>query len=221
MTAASSRLQMAGADWLWFGLFMASLVAALVLGIVASEWLASPLRTTRFSLEYGQRLSEQRQRRLCVVAALACYYIPALIVIQGHAGWSAVEPYLRAHLFDGFGCAALFGIAFNYLREPLARPAAGAGLSGWAAEIRLARLADRRTTLAAFRLTWGAVLIAAASAWVAGGGWLKVLVAAGCTFVPVQSFWGLVANGVGFAPFDPGAPAQPQLGEVPDDTAGA
>jgi len=28
-------------------------------------------------------------------------------------------PYLRAHVFDGFGCAALFGLAFGRLRDPM------------------------------------------------------------------------------------------------------
>jgi hypothetical protein len=185
--AAASR-QSTNTDWLPFVLFMVAWAAALILSFISGAWLLDPLSNTEYSQEYRQRVSEQRQARVCLVTALLCYYIPAVIIVSDHAGWAAVVPYLRAHIFDGFGCAALFGLAFNRLRWPLVDTAATTQATGMTSQLTLA-LTNKRVAFATAQLSFGAGLIAACSAWVAGGSWLAALGAGLITFGPLQTFW--------------------------------
>jgi hypothetical protein len=190
---ATASRQTTGADWLVYAVVMVTLTAALILGFISGAWLLDPLSNTGHSQEYRQRVSEQRQARVCLVTALLCYYIPALIIVRDYAGWSAIVPYLRAHIFDGFGCAALFGLAFSRLRLPLVDTAATAQPAGATSQLASA-LANRRVAVSTAQLSFGAALIAACSAWVAGGSWLAVLYAGLWTFTPLQLFWSLAVG---------------------------
>jgi hypothetical protein len=164
---------------------MAGVVVGGIGGLLTSFWIVSPLENAGQTLEHRQRVSEQRERRACLVVALLCYYVPALIVVEIHTGMAALIPYMRAHLLDGFGCAALFAVALGPLRWPLAEASMpykpGFGVVGRAAR-------------AGLLLTCGSVAIAVSAAWIAGGGWAAVLLTFVCTYVPTQLFWGFVAH---------------------------
>jgi len=190
VAVATASRQSTDTDWLPFVVFMVAWAAALILGPISGAWLLDPLSNTEYSQEYRQHVSEQRQARVCLVTALLCYYIPAVFIVSDHAGWAAVVPYLRAHIFDGFGCAALFGLAFSRLRWPLVDTAATTQAAGMTSQMALA-LTNRRVAVSVAQLSFGAALIAACSAWVAGGSWLAVLAAGLWTFVPLQTFWSL------------------------------
>lgn len=185
-----------------------AIIPALILGLMANDWLADPLRGP--VPEAGRQLSDRRQQTVCVIAALLCYYVPGLVVVHAHASWAGILPYLRAHLFDGFGCAALFGLAFGRLRAPM--PAAWPGQRTYARADRIAMLADRRVGVAALQLTGSSALIAACAAWVAGGGPVAIIAAAVWPAIPLQAFWSLVVIGVGSAPALTAGSSQDQHG---------
>ncbi len=185
-----------------------AVIPALILGLMANEWLAEPLRGPVPAA--GRQLSEKRQQTVCVIVALLCYYVPGLVVVHAHASWAGMLPYLRAHLFDGFGCAALFGLAFGRLRAPM--PAAWPGQSTYARADRIAMLTDRRVGIAALQLTGSSALIAACAAWVAGGGLVAMIAAAAWPTVPLQPFWSLVVIGVGSVPTQTADSSQDQPG---------
>jgi hypothetical protein len=170
--------------------FIAGLVAGMILGFTAGSWIVAPLANTSKAEEYRQRVSEQRERRTCLIVALLCYYIPALIIVGLHAGMAGILPYLRDHLLDGFGCSALFVLALAPLRLPVAE-ASEQYKPGLAAVGQAAR--------ASLLLTGGSVAIACSAAWIAGGAWSAVLVAGGCTIVAAQFFWGFVSHIISMA----------------------
>jgi hypothetical protein len=172
---------------LYLVLMAGAALVAVILGLICGDWIVDPLRTGEYSQEYRQHVSERRQARVCLVAALLCYYTPALIIVCNRAGWAAIVPYLRAHIFDGFGCAALFGLTFSRLRWPLVETAASPRAA--APTSRLLALLGRRKAIATAQLSIGTALIAACSAWVADASWLDVLAAGVCTLVPLQTFW--------------------------------
>jgi hypothetical protein len=101
-----------------------------------------------------------------------------------------VEPYLRAHLFDGFGCAALFALVFRHINQVPEGPQ-GSWLDRF-----LKSLSDKRYWWAASGLTAASVVIAAASVFVAGGGIWDVLWAGLLSGVILAGFWSGVAVGV-------------------------
>jgi hypothetical protein len=164
---------------------MAGVVVGGIGGFIVSLWIVSPLENAGQALAHRQRVSEQRERRTCLVVALLCYYVPALIFVEIHAGPAGLIPYMRAHLLDGFGCAALFAVALGPLRWPLAE-ASMPYKPGFAVVGRAAR--------AGLLLTCGSVAIAVAAIWIAGGGWSAVLPTFVCTYVTTQLFWGFVAH---------------------------
>lgn len=167
---------------------------ALISGFITSAWILDPLQNSLQSQEHRQHVSEQRERRTCLVVALLCYYIPALLIVGFHAGLAGLAPYLRAHLLDGFGCAALFALALSPLRRPLAEASHRykPGLEAVGQGLRAGLL-----------LTCASVAIAASGAWTAGGNWPAVLLAGICASFPLQFFWGIVALGISAAPLTP------------------
>jgi len=165
----------------------------MVLGLLAGDWIVAPLQDSNMAEDHRQRVSEQRERRVGLVVALLCYYVPALMVVGLHAGIVGLIPYLRAHILDGFGCAALFTLALSPLRQPLAE-ASRRYKPGFEAAGRAAQ--------AGLLLTCGSVAIAAVAAWIAGGSWSTVLLAGVCAYFPIQFFWGFVALRISAAPLD-------------------
>ena len=97
---------------------------------------------------------------------------------------------MRAHLFDGFGCAALFALVFRHIRQVPEGPQ-----GGWLDRF-LKSLSDKRYWWAASGLTAASVVIAAASVFVAGGAIGDVLLAALLAAVIRAGFWSGVAVGV-------------------------
>jgi 8-oxo-dGTP pyrophosphatase MutT (NUDIX family) len=129
----------------------------------------------------------RRQGRLCVAAALVSYFGPALVFVVVHHGWEQIEPYLRGHLFDAFGCAALYTLAFRQFRLP------------WP-QIQLAKYAWRwlniRVQLSAMQLTLASAAIAAASVFTAGGDFQAVALGGVLAALILQGFWTGVISGV-------------------------
>jgi hypothetical protein len=160
-----------------------------VLGRSVGKWIGPPRQ------DPGRELiiAERRQGRVCLAAALISYYVPALIFVVWHAQlvvvkpylvwhaqWNAVEPYLRAHLFDGFGCAALYALVFRHFRQ--VHPVTGNDTRG-------ARLR------AASRLVLASTAIAAASVYVAGA---SIIIAVFCGLLAglvLLNFWYGVVSG--------------------------
>jgi hypothetical protein len=116
--------------------------------------------------------------------SLVLYYAAALPVVIIHSGWAAVDPYLRGHLFDGFGCAALLTVAWSQLTRPM--------------PVRL-RPAQVRVAAAQFFLPLASAAIAAAAAYVANGSWAAVLLVFCMACIFAVQFWNLV---VGIAGYD-------------------
>jgi hypothetical protein len=156
-----------------------------VLGRSVGRWIGDPGRELI--------IAERRQGRVCVTAALISYYVPALIfvvlhtqLITGkpylvwHAQWAAVEPYLRAHLFDGFGCAALYALIFRHFRQ--VHPVTGNDTRG-------ARLR------AASQLIFASTAIAASSVYIAGAGIIIATFAGLLAGFALLSFWYGVVSG--------------------------
>jgi hypothetical protein len=196
MTGAADA-QASTAFYIGVGGVALGVAAALVFGFLLGDWITAPLRDSAQGEEHRQRVCEQRERRTCLAVALLCYYAPALTVVGLHSGLAGFIPYLRAHLLDGFGCAALFALALAPLRQPLAE-ASRQYKPGFEEVGRAGR--------ASLLLVGGSVAIAASAAWIAGGSWPDAFLAGVCAYVPLQFFWGLVALRISAAPLEALAP---------------
>jgi hypothetical protein len=150
-----------------------------ILGLCIGHWLGP------IGQDEGLALirSGQRQGRVCITAALTSYYVPALTFILVHYGWASVEPYLRAHLLDGFGCAALYALVFRHFRDlsPVTI------IDTWAKRLQ-----------ATARLIFASTAIAVASVYVAGAGVTVAIIYGLLAGVVLLSFWyGVVSVKVG------------------------
>ena len=173
-------------------------VVGLAVGGRAGGQSVGQLITVPSGEDPGQRtLSDRRQGMLCVCAALATYYGAALAFLLLHYGpphgWAQVEPYLRVHLFDGFGCAALFALVFRHVRKV---PRASKGTADSWADRFFKSLPDRRFLWAAAGLTAASAVIAAASVFVAGAVIWDVFWAGLGAAAILMGFWSGVAAGV-------------------------
>jgi 8-oxo-dGTP diphosphatase len=134
---------------------------------------------------------ERRQGRLCLIAALVSYYGPALIFVGVHNGWAQVEPYLRDHLFDAFGCAALYVLIFRQFKQPFPQIHRADRLWRW-----LSRWLNIPIQLDAIQLSLASAAIGAASVFAAGGDRWAILGAGFLTGLILQGFWTGVISGV-------------------------
>jgi hypothetical protein len=141
-----------------------------ILGLRIGHWLGPIGQDEGLALIRSGR----RQGRVCIAAALISYYVPALTFILVHYGWTSVEPYLRAHLFDGFGCAALYALVFRHFRDlsPVTTTDGGT--------IRLRARA---------RLIFASTIIAVASVYVAGAGLTVAIIYGLVAGMVLLSFW--------------------------------
>jgi hypothetical protein len=109
-----------------------------------------------------------RGRQLCLMMALASYYVPAIVVVVHDHGWAALDPYLHSHLLDGFTFVALIA-------------------AGWA-------LLARNETQAIRTLSRSTGIIALVSVYLAGGSQVEIAVAAFVTEYFGENFWRFIAN---------------------------
>lgn len=158
------------------------LTAGLIAGLLCAAWLRAPLKRGGYAPDERQVRFERRRSSLCLAVALLLYYAAALPVVIIQSGWAALGPYLRGHLFDGFGCAALLTVAWSQLARPMPR--------------RL-RPANVRIAAAKFLLPLASAAIAAAAAYVAGGSWTAILTAFCAAYVFGHNFWGAVVDTTG------------------------
>jgi len=174
VATSGSRNHEFGVDLLVvFGLLAAGLVA----GLPCAMWLRAPLGRTGDTPADRQGRFEQRLSQLRIGFALVMYYAAALPVVIFRSGWAAVDPYLRGHLFDGFGCAALLAVAWSpltrFMPQRLRPP-----------EVRLAA--------AQFFLPLASAAIAAGAAYVADGSWAAVFTAFCAGLIFTYAFWLIV-----------------------------
>lgn len=158
------------------------LAAGLIAGLLCAAWLRAPLRSGSYTPDERQDRFERRRASLCLAVALLLYYAAALPVVIIQSGWTELDTYLRGHLFDGFGCAALLTVAWSQLARPM--PA------------RL-RPANVRMAAAKFLLPLASAAIAAAAAYVADGSWTAILTAFCAAYVFGHNFWGAVVDTAG------------------------
>ena len=241
MIAAASSANAPQMSTAQFSIFGAACVVAILLGLAAQGWITAPLRATRLSRADRLYYAELRQRGIALVMALVCYYVPALTIVSIHAGWPAVVPYLRAHLFDGFGCAALFGVVLGQLWRPLPdtaprvvstkRPREAPPVSAERSRVEesfaratvrnreMDRLqaAHMRAKAAASQLASGSAIIAAAAAWVAGGGWLAVILSMVFAAIALGLFWGQVTKQLAYALLDIPAASESHAEDAEED----
>jgi len=163
----------------FFGLVAAGGIA----GFICGAWLRAPLGRTGDTPVERQARFEQRRARVCLGFSLALYYTAALPVVIIHSGWGAVDPYLRGHLFDGFGCAALLTVAWSQLTRPM--------------PVRL-RPAEVRVAAAQLLLPLASAAIAAAAAYVANGSWATVLTVFSVACIFAVQFWKAAVAIVGY-----------------------
>ena len=154
-------------------------------GYLSGQWLAPPDPDNA-----GRRVAplEPRQGRVCIAAALVTYYGAALTFVGWHHGWNPVEPYMRIHFLDGFGCAALYALIFRHAGEVNSADRAGKGLVHW-----LKAQADKVWAVAG--LTAASAVIAAASVFGAGAGRTVVIYAGVMAALILMAFWiGIIAG---------------------------
>ena len=163
--------------------FFGLLAAGLVAGLLCVAWLRAPLRRTRDTSAERRGRFERRRAQLCLGFALVLYYAAALPVVIIHSGWAAVDPYLRGHLFDGFGCAALLTVGWSQLTRPMPS--------------RL-RAAEVRIAAAKFFLPLASAAIAAAAAYVANGSWAAVFTVFCVAYIFAYNFWNAVVGTAGY-----------------------
>jgi hypothetical protein len=178
--AASQGSQTPGIEavLVFFGLLAAGLIA----GLLCAAWLRAPLKHGSYTPQERQGRFERRRARLCLGAALLLYYAAALPVVIVQSGWAAIDIYLRGHLFDGFGCAALLTVAWSQLTRPM--PA------------RL-RPAEVRMAAARFLLPLASAAIAAAAAYVANGRWTAIFTVFCVAYIFSYNFWPAVVDTAG------------------------
>jgi MFS family permease len=163
--------------------FFGLLAAGLIAGLLCVAWLRAPLRRTEDTPAERRGRFERRRAQLCLGFGLVLYYAAALPVVIIYSGWAAVDPYLRGHLFDGFGCAALLTVAWSQLTRPM--------------PMRL-RPAGVRMSAAQFLLPLASAAIAAAAAYVANGSWEAVLTVLFVAYIFSYKFWEAVVNTAGY-----------------------
>ena len=146
------------------------------LGRSIGKWIGPP------SWDPGREFitAERRQGCVCVAAALTSYYVRAFIFVIWHDAGLGAEPYLRAHLFDGFGCAALYTLVFRHFRK--FHPVTGG-------DRRIDRLR------AASQLALASTAIAAASVYVAGADVTVAIIYGLLVGLVLLSFWYGVVSG--------------------------
>jgi hypothetical protein len=136
-------------------------------------WIAWPMFGLRGShgterIEFMQRRYEARRNNFSALVALVAYYGPGLWITVSLYGGGAVGGYLRAHLLDGFGCAAFYAVGWRQLDL------------------------NARRALVWFNLATGG--IAAASAYIAGGNTHVVIVTGLVVFVLANLMWGIITR---------------------------
>lgn len=164
-------------------LFAGLLGAGLVAGLACAAWMRGPLKPSALAPAERQARFEQRRARLCLALTLLLYYAAALPVVVIQSGWSAVDPYLRGHLFDGFACAALLTVAWSQLTRPM--------------PVRL-RPAAVRIAAAEFLLPIASAMVAAAAAYVANGRWPAIGVVFCVAYIFSYKFWQAVVRTTGY-----------------------
>ncbi len=174
--------------------FCSILFTSVGLAALASWWLKAALKPSDDFFSYDWRLSKTdkkgvytytsnydtewkenrlrsykvRGRQLCLMMTLAAYYVPAVAVVVHNHGWTALDPYLRSHLLDGFTFVALIA-------------------AGWA-------LLARNETRAIQSLARSTGLIALISVYLAGGSRAEIGVAAVATEFFGENFWQFIAR---------------------------
>lgn len=145
--------------------------------------------------QHTRSVDPRREGRLCISAALVIYYGAGLFFeLRYHSGWMNVETYMRNHLFDGFGCAALFALIFRQIKHDDPVPNEGNLVRRW-----VMRLWNRRVLRASAGLTLASATIAAAAYFAAGADWLHVMYAGLAAIVISLSFWTGVVTGTASA----------------------
>lgn len=149
---------------------MAIPVALAIFGVIWLTWPVFSLTGAKgvARIEFVHRRYETRRDNFSALVALVAYYAPGLWITVSIHGWDAVGEYLRAHLLDGFGCAAFFTV-------------------GW-------RQLDRHTGKALLWFNIATAGIAAASTYIAGGDAHVVMVVGLVTFVLANLMWGFVTG---------------------------
>jgi hypothetical protein len=127
-------------------------------------------------VEAALRRYEVRRDTVSTLVALVTFFIAGLWVTVSRGGWAAVEGYLRAHLMDGFGYALFFVLGWKQMERH----------AGWA--LNLFGLAT--------------AIVAAGSAFTAGGTWTQTLLAAGLGLLFGQYMWQIIARFAGSAARD-------------------
>jgi len=146
-------------------------IALAIFGMIWLTWPVFNLTGAKgvARIEFVHRRYETRRDNFSALVALVAYYVPGLwITVSIHGGWDAVGEYLRAHLLDGFGCAAFFAM-------------------GW-------RQLDRHTGKALLWFDIATAGIAAASTYIAGGNAHVVIVVGLVAFVLANLMWKVVAR---------------------------
>jgi len=142
--------------------------------------------------QHTRSLDPRLQGRLCIGAALAIYYGTGLFFeVRYHPGWMNVETYMRNHLFDGFGCAALFALIFRQIKHDGPVPRGGNPVWRW-----VRGLWNKRALRATAGLILASATIAAAAYFAAGANWLHVLYAGLAAIAISWNFWTGVVNGI-------------------------
>jgi MFS family permease len=148
------------------------ILASLGIGNLCGRWVSAPLRNQELSSAERQESFERRRVRLSLIITLLIYYAAALPIVVVHSGWSSLNAYLRAHLFDGFGCAAFLVVAWSQLNRPWSRDERGS-----------------RTAAADLLLPLSSSIIAAAAGYVAGGSPADIVIVAAWALVFTWQFW--------------------------------
>ncbi|HEV2260322.1 MAG TPA: hypothetical protein VGS06_45025 [Streptosporangiaceae bacterium] len=181
--AASSASQSRGMYVEGYLIFGGLLVAGGIAGLLCTAWMRAPLRRTGDTPAERQGRFERRRAQLCLGFSLVLYYAAALPVEIIHSSWAAVDPYLRQHLFDGFGCAALLTVAWSQLTRPM--------------PMRL-RPAAVRMAAAKLLLPLASAAIAGAAAYVANGSWKEILAVVVVVYPFSHKFWDAVVGTAGY-----------------------
>jgi hypothetical protein len=178
---------------LWQGVILAYIPLARGAGYRSGQWLAPPDPDNA-----GQRVAplEPRQGSVCIAAALVTYYGAALMFVGWHHGGSPIEPYMRIHFLDGFGCAALYALIFRHVGEVNPADRTGKGLVHW-----LMGKADKMWAVAG--LTAASAVIAAASVFGAGASSTVVIFTGVMAALILMTFWIGIIAGIRSVPASP------------------